>query len=88
MEPEIREVFAALQAYLAAVRQCSTAKVPRRYRLGRRQCTMPGSRRPQGAPDSAGWPGAPTWERAAHKLGAAIHCSSSFVVYKAAFPHL
>ena len=33
----------------------------------------------QGAPDSAGWPGAPTWERAAHKLGAAIHCSSSFV---------
>ena len=31
-----REVFVALQAYLAAVRQCSMAKVPPRYRLGRR----------------------------------------------------
>ena len=42
MLPEIREVFAALQAYVAAVRQCSMAKVPPWYRLG----TVHGARLP------------------------------------------
>ena len=52
MLPEIREVFAALQAYVAAVRQGGMVKVPPW------QCPRSAPAPPQGAPDSSCWPGA------------------------------
>ena len=56
MLPEVREVFAALQAYVAAVRQGGMVKVPPW------QCPSSAPAPPQSAPDSSGWPGTPMGE--------------------------
>ena len=73
MLPEVREVFAALQAYVAAVRQGGTwSKCPPWHARGR----LPRLLR---ARLSSGWPGAPTGdgERPVHWAPShSLGCSS------------